>query len=68
MACDVKERYKMKDRTFSQEAKAMEFTISMLYEDREFLSERIANNKCDVERDKIRLQMVERFIRVYEEY
>lgn len=58
----------MKDRTFSQEAKAMEFTIKQLYKERYSLSERIANNKCDVERDKIRLQMVEHFIRVYEEY
>ena len=55
-----------KERTFAQEAKAMEFTIESLYKEREYLEKRV--EETDSERDRIRLQMVYHFISVYEGY
>ena len=56
----------MKNRTFAQEARAMEFVIGRLYEEEKYLEERIEENGND--RDRTRLQMVKHFIEMYENY
>lgn len=57
------------DRTFSQEARAMEFTIEQLYKEADYLAERIKDEKNgNASRDSIRFEMITHFIRLYEEY
>jgi len=55
----------MNNRTFTEEAKAMERTIKSLYMEREYLEKQI--RECNRPTDSIRLQMVNHFIKVYEE-
>ena len=57
-----------KDRTFAEEAKAMEFTIKSLYNEKKYLEKRIAEDVGDVRIDRARLQMVNHFIGIYEGY
>ena len=55
----------MNDRTFTEEAKAMGRTIESLYAEREYLEEEVRESNRST--DRIRLQMVNHFIKVYEE-
>lgn len=54
----------MNDRTFIEEAKAMERTIKGLYIERDYLEKEVKEHHRST--DKIRLQMVNHFIGVYE--
>lgn len=55
------------NRTFAQEAKAMEFTIKSLYSEREYLEKRIDRGEGNG-KTTIQLQMVNHFIEIYEGY
>ena len=54
----------MNDRTFTEEAKAMERTIKSLYLERKYLESQI--KEYNRPKDSIRLQMVNHFIKIYE--